>query len=574
MKTHFYQILVLIGCLFSSLVLANDCQQGDKTHIWVAPRVIKEGKPIKVVATSSSTELTELVLILPNGEVFPLNSTKNQGVPFYLAAQIKELHKGRYQLQVKQGEQVLACKEVANGDKMSEKSSAWNENYEALYSAWIEQLFDAPASDSLSFPSLEPVLRDSERNFLHNYFAANEDKGFAATPDCADFPYFLRSYFAWKMGLPFNFRSCNRGTAKSPPSCGAVTIKSDFVNKAASVTTFRSLNSVLLNDVQSGNGRTALTSDNTDFYPLALKREVMWPGTIYADPYGHVLMISKWLPQTENSAGILFAVDAQPDNSIARKRFWEGTFLFANVASAGPGFKAFRPLTRNNTLVKNAQLANYSTEQGELTPEAFYAQMAKLINPNGLNAQQAYQATLDALVEQLETRVQSVENGEAYFRKGGSTIAMPQGAAIFETVGAWEDYATPSRDMRLLIAINVLVNFPEKIVKFPELFNLTADTAEPVKAQIAQLHEQLIHEKSIHYVRSNGETQSLTVADILARQSMFEMSYNPNDCVEIRWGAAENSEEYASCKRHAPNAQRKQMVAVRQWFHETRRPTR
>ena len=209
-----------------------------------------------------------------------------------------------------------------------------------------------------------------------------------------------------------------------------------------------------------------------------------------------------------------------------------------------------------------------------MTPDEFYAQIYKLINPNGLDAQQAYEATLTTLVEQLETRVQSVENGEDYFRKGGGTIAMPNGAAIFETIGAWEDFATPSRDMRLLIAMNVLLNFPEKMLKFPELFNLTIDSALQVKSQIEQLHIDLINEKKIHYVRSNGEPWELTVAEILARKPAFEMSYNPNDCVEVRWGAKPDTEEYASCKRHAPPAQHKQMAGVREWFRDAKRPSR
>ena len=33
---------------------------------------------------------------------------------------------------------------------------------------------------------------------------------------------------------------------------------------------------------------------------------------------------------------------------------------------------------------------------------------------------------------------------------------MPDGPAIFETTGAWEDFATPSRDLRLLIAMDVV----------------------------------------------------------------------------------------------------------------------
>jgi hypothetical protein len=326
--------------------------------------------------------------------------------------------------------------------------------------------------------------------------------------------------------------------------------------------------------VHSGNGRTALASEETDFYPLALKREALLPGTIYADPYGHVLMLTKWVPQTASSPGILFAVDAQPDNSIARKRFWEGTFLFANIASAGPGFKAFRPVVNSRSVLSNGELPNYSTEQAALSPEDFYAELYKLINPNGLDAKQAYEATLTALVEQLQTRIQSVENGEAYFRKGGRTIEMPNGAAIFETIGAWEDFATPSRDMRLLIAMNVLLKFPEKVMNYPELFNLTAQSAPQMKTELEQLHEKLIGEKKIQYVRSNGKIWELSVAEILARKSAFEMSYNPNDCVEVRWGAKAGTEEYASCKRHAPAAQLKQMSAVREWFREAKRPSR
>ncbi|MEI6706433.1 MAG: hypothetical protein WCK96_04755 [Methylococcales bacterium] len=574
MKKYIYQTLVLIGCFVSYSAFSDVCQQGDKTHIWISPRVVKEGESVNVMAVSSSQTLTELVLTLPNGEKQLLKISANDGLPHYLSAQIDKIGDGHYQLEVKDKNETLACREISNGNNGKKESSVWNDDYEAFYSAWIERLFDSPVSENLSFPSLEPVLRNPERNFLHNYLSLNEDKGVPATPDCADFPYFLRSYFAWKNGLPFSFRSCNRGSAKNPPSCTSATIQTDFVNKTAPLVTFKALSNTLMNAVQSGNGRTGLNSEETDFYPVALKREVMLPGTIYADPYGHVLMLSKWIPQTENSAGILFAVDAQPDNSIARKRFWEGTFLFANVASAGPGFKAFRTITRNNALLKNNNLANYSIEQENLNPEEFYTQIYKLINPKGLDAKQAYEATLTALVEQLETRVQSVENGEDYFHKGGVTIGMPSGAAIFETVGAWEDFATPSRDMRLLIAINVLQKFPEKILKFPELFNLTAESALQVKTQIEELHEKLINEKKIHYVRSNGEPWEVTIAEILARKSAFEMSYNPNDCVEVRWGAKADTEEYASCKRHAPPAQLKQMAAVREWFRDTKRPSR
>jgi hypothetical protein len=52
----------------------------------------------------------------------------------------------------------------------------------------------------------------------------------------------------------------------------------------------------------------------------------------------------------------------------------------------------------------------------------------------------------------------------------------------------------------------------------------------------------------------------------------FEVAYNPNDCVELRWGAAEQSAEAATCRRRAPPGQRAQMETVRPWFRERRRP--
>src|SRR5206468_1299223 len=38
-------------------------------------------------------------------------------------------------------------------------------------------------------------------------------------PDCADFVYFLRAYFAFKMGLPFGYSNCSRGAGGKAPKC-------------------------------------------------------------------------------------------------------------------------------------------------------------------------------------------------------------------------------------------------------------------------------------------------------------------------------------------------------------------
>lgn len=564
---------------------AASCEETGETHIWISPLKPKADGQVKIMAVSTDGPLSELALIDSQDRRVPLQFHRRGGPPWSLVASLDGGGEGNYRVVASRDGELAACHPLSIGGAATQaRPQVWGLSTEAFYAAWIEELFGAPPGENLSFPSLEPVLRNTGRNFLHNYLGLNEDKNLPLSPDCADLPYTLRAYFAWKVGLPIAFRACGRGSVNAPPRCGAATVNTDFTRSISSQAAFKAVSRQLADAVHSGTARTGLEDESTDLYPIPLSRETLWPGTVYADPYGHVLVLVEWVPQTEDSPGILLAVDAQPDNSVTRKRFWEGTFLFANINSAGPGFKAFRPLVRtasgglrtlsNDEVVDNPGFALFSSEQDQLSPGDFYARLAKLANPRGLDPKQAYEATLDALVEQIETRVTSVDNGEAYFSKNpGSVIPMPSGAAIFQTIGPWEDYSTPSRDMRLIIAINVLNDLPEKIVLHPELFVMNGKSPEQAKAEIEQYHAKRIQERSIRYTRTDGSPWELSVAEVLARKSAYEMTYNPNDCAELRWGAKPGTEEYSTCRRHAPTEQRAKMEQYRIWFRETRRPT-
>ena len=572
--------------LVVSPVLAQEaaCDQHGGTQLWISPLNAKAGEAIKIMVVSTDGPLSELVAIDNQGQRTVLQSRRRGGPPWSLVTELVESAEGLHRIEAYRDSKFAACHEWATGKiNAQERLKDWSLSAEAFYSAWIETLFGAPPAENLSFISLQPVLRNAERNFLHNYLGQNEDNNLPLTPDCADLPYTLRAYFAWKTGLPIAFRACGRGSAKAPPRCGAPTIVSEFTRGISSQSNFTKFSRRLVDTVHSGSARTGLADESTDLYPIPMNRETLWPGTVYADPYGHILVLAEWVPQTADSPGVLLAVDAQPDNSVTRKRVWEGTMLFANTTNAGPGFKAFRPLIQtapgqwrvlsNNELSGHPEFTPYSLEQDQLTPDDFYARLAKLINPEGFDPVQAYEATLAALIEQIETRVTSVNNGEAYFRKNPrSVIPMPGGAAIFQTIGPWEDYSTPSRDMRLIIAINVLTGLPEKILRHPELFVLGNQSPAQAKAQIEQHHAQRILESSIRYTRSDGNPWELSIADVLARKPAFEMAYNPNDCAEIRWCAKTDTAEYATCHRHAPAEQRAKMEQYRAWFRETRRP--
>jgi hypothetical protein len=582
---------------------AAGCADSDEHALWTSPQQPVAGAPIKLLGVGDEDGAGELAVIAPGNQKRALTVARHPGLPGSLSAELTGGRAGSYRVVWTRGDKTVACrafevaahapKPPAVGPVVWPSTHAWDKRYENFFSAWIDLLFDAPPAASLDFRPLHQALRDGARNFLANFLGLREDDpknktAIPATPDCADLPYFLRAYFAWKLQLPFGFRDCDRGTDARPPRCSNFETNEQAPTGKDPLLAVRSFLRLVTNHVQSGSARTALDDDETDYYPVALDKKALRPGTIYADPYGHVMLVVKWVAQTPEHGGLLLAVDGQPDTSIGRKRFWEGTFLFTNdTKSAGPGFKAFRPVARGAdgklASLPNAAIggkddpahAPYSDEQGKLSQDAFYARMGKLINAQGLDAEAAYRETLDALAEQLTTRVGSVDNGEKFQKeKGGVVIPMPDGAKIFETTGPWEDYATPSRDMRLLIAMNVLLGLPDRIVKHPDLFRLGGRKPAEVKDQIAKLHASLIPTRGITYTRSDGSAQKLTVADLLARRANLEIAYNPNDCVEVRWGASEGTPEYATCARHAPPEQKAKMAEVRVWFHEAKRPPR
>jgi len=562
------------------------CTQDDVARVWTVPLRPQPGQRLEVLAVAVDGELDEVRVTDPGGKQSRLPTSRGGGPPWNLHGTVGEPARGNYRIEAARGGRVMACTEIDVGGGAGDRGSGrWDLAAQAFYAAWIERLFDAPPDESVSFPSLAPVLRDPTRNFLHDYLRAGEDERLPAEPDCADLSYFLRAYFAWKLGLPLAYRACSRGTRDSPPRCEAPTIERALTGAPAPAAIFRDLSRRIMDTITSGAGRTALQDEATDVYPVALERSALWPGTLYADPYGHTLVLVKWVPQTAGRPGLLLAVDAQPDNSVSRKRFWEGTFLFAQTPSAGPGFKAHRPVVAGGSgalrLLPNGALDGrdgtpaHSAEQGGLSPSDFYARMERLINPRGLDPEAAYDATLAALTEQIETRVTSVSNGETYMgAHPGTTVPMPSGPAIFETTGPWEDYSTPSRDMRLLIALRVLEGLPERLRRYPDLFVLRGEDPAAAAARIERIHARRIQERSISYARSDGSPWRLSLADIYARRAGLEVAYNPNDCVERRWGASPETADYATCRRQAPAEQRARMEQYRPWFREARRPPR
>jgi hypothetical protein len=230
---------------------------------------------------------------------------------------------------------------------------------------------------------------------------------------------------------------------------------------------------------------------------------------------------------------------------------------------------------QNKELNVSAGFAPFSLQQRKMESGVFYQTMERLINPKPLDPEVALMDLIQALHEQLLVRVKSVANGEAYLKSHpGTVIPMPLNAnGIFQAGGQWEDFSTPNRDLRLLIAMDAVLGFPDQVASSPNDFNISkSGSPEDIKNKLQSLLDKKVSELTISYIRTDGSLQVLTIAEILRRRAAFEMAYNPNDGIEIRWGAPENSDERATCHRQSPLNQQKAMQSVRKWFNKRLHP--
>jgi hypothetical protein len=590
---------IRVACIFLILISAYAEIQKDPEEnysILVSPVSVMPGQTFRVLVVSEKPDIeAELRSNGPSGFLTRLNKRKGGGPPYWWSATFVAEEEGSHRLWLEQGASRLVEKTILIYEKKYVESlssyiwkteNSWNREWENLYSAWIESLF-LDVEEGRSWDSLHQVLRNADRNILYNHLLLNEDDALILDPDCADNPFFFRAYFAWKLGLPYGYHACGWGDVQKAPRCGPLFTNHDYRKKGQdNLKAFQSFVRTIKNTIHSRSARTAFSDNSTDFYPLPLQREHLRPGAVFADPYGHTLMIVRWISQTENKSGQMFAVDAQPDGTIGIRRFWEGQFLFSTDQVIGePGFKAFRPLIKENgkpRLLTNKEIAdsqdygNFSLQQKNMSPQIFYDTMDSLINPHPLDPVKAFKELHEAVHERLQARAKAVANGERYMKETNfEVISMPSGSRIFQTSGPWENYSTPARDMRLLIALDVLTDFPAKVMRKQEAFSISGSKKpEELRAELIDFHWKWAEEITITYTRSSGQQQTLSLADILKRMEKLEMAYNPNDSVEIRWGADEESDEFTSSKRRAPAYQRQKMESYRKWFKDRIFPTR
>lgn len=411
----------------------------------------------------------------------------------------------------------------------------WSRTLEDEYSQFVERLGQAVAQRRCR--RLDVCLRDPQSNLL---FDPQTDPNLTLNVDCGDLPYVLRGYFSFKRRLPFAFVCDVRGEGDDHRYMAHVTpVRSCSWRQYASP---RSVLRSMTGEIHSGMYRMAPEIEGSDFYPLAINRRAVRPGTVYYDPNGHVLVVAE-----VRADGVIYLMDGHPDGSLTWKRFGQAFALGGR--GQGGGFKGFRPLRLvDNQIVRagNAELSDFdgqsqwdrSLRQSNAAREGGYHGWVRTMLAEAAARPDPvldFREQLRALCEDIGDRVEAVELAiGARMHKRPHPGELPWN--IYGTVGDWELHATPSRDARLKAA-------------FREMHE-SAASLPPDSPLLLQLRAAWVEESAqlacrFTYRNSLGQPVALSLDDVLVR--LFRMSFDPYHCPELRWGAPEGSTEIATC---------------------------
>ncbi|GAA0571038.1 hypothetical protein [Rhizomicrobium electricum] len=409
-----------------------------------------------------------------------------------------------------------------------------------------------------------------------NPFAASDPPSRRFESDCADLPYVLRFYFAWKRGLPFSYAS-----AVAPRDGSADDIRySRMGNKVSARTDVRSGRNALeaiarlRADISTATYRIHPDLDGTDLYSPAIKPGSIRPGTVVYDTAGHVAIVYRVDPD-----GRVHSFDAHTDFTLTQMTF---DVRFARMRpSQGSGFKNWRPLRLTGAeraadgslrgghveIAANKDIADFSTEQfygtGPRPADAAWASGPFTVNGERLDFYDFVRARLagklmfhpvrevaemtGSLCNDLQYRAAAVDLSRALASRP-HPVRLPRN--IYGTDGDWEMFSTPSRDARLKTAFKYLRDTAQRFVEMDRKGDRThlAYSGTDLPADLLKAYRRAAAACTISYHRSDGSTVSLSFGE--ARARLFALSFDPYHCPERRWGA-HDPRELATCREDA-----------------------
>ena len=475
----------------------------------------------------------------------------------------------------------------------------WTEEHERIFGLFVAQLGRAVRAKKYTY------LREYMQDPAANAYAHTDPHGVIYYADCADFPYFLRAYFAFKNQLPMSAVAQVAVSGKpyaSLPDRDADLEKSrldnspygNLIQARGNVNVPRKIGGEinfinylvrLFDTVSTRTFRVGPLSPNysmSDVYPVKIDSHGIRPGTIVHST-GHLLVVFE-----VDKKGVVHAIDAHPDGSVSYQIIKPST-LQRSRPDQGLGFFKFRPLKLVN-YTKGRNTALYGGKIVAATDEELYAKglysldqwygAGSNIAPGTAVSPTQYQGTfkkpgffdyvasqlrdrnfvttpedeveslLSSLCDEMQQRMKDVDT--ALTAKGNNMNLKPHPSElpqnIWSTSGDWEDFSSPGRDGRMKASVYDIAR--SAVSKF-KLAKSGADPGIRFNGSVTE-YQTVIRAKlkamdqkcPISYTKSNGQKQALTFNGVVNR--LNKMSFDPYHCAEKRWGASGN--EMKTCK--------------------------
>jgi len=447
------------------------------------------------------------------------------------------------------------------------RSDRWSEADEKDYGSFIAELGESGCA------TVDACLHDP-----HNPFRGTDPPGTVFESDCADFPYYLRFYFAWKRGLPFSYQSGveSRGAANDlrySLNGNKVTGRQSPAeeNKGGYAILYE-----LRDAISSASYRIHPELEEPyeqDFYSPVLRPGSIRPGTVIYDPNGHLATVWK----VERNGRVRY-LDAHPDYSVTRGYY---DLRFARSSPGmGAGFKNWRPqrlkgasrgadgVLHGGRIVpaSNDAIADYSLEQfygngPRPAEDSQWNQGVFTLNKEMLDYYDFVRAELAGgtlLFDPLREVADMVDSNcdDLHYRAQAVDLAIQVGLDkqpeperlppnIYGTEGDWETYSTPSRDARLKTAFKELRDSVARFLWMAARHDKKlAYRGSNLAADLLAVYDRHAAQCRVFYRRTDGSRLGLGYEEVRAR--LFDLSFDPYQCVERRWGAS-SGKEFATC---------------------------
>ena len=399
--------------------------------------------------------------------------------------------------------------------------------------------------------------------------------------DCADFPYMLRAYYAWKNGLPFAYVSAVSGKGADIRFEGGnrPSSRRELIDRGGGLPALQILQQIH-EGVWSATYRTHPGQQGgilPDFYSPKMQPGTIRPGTAIYDVNGHVGIVY----DIEEDGRIAY-MEAHPDFTVTRSVF--GAQFGQSPARLGGGIKNWRPLklvgakNAGGRLVgghfefaENNEIPDFSLEQytgnvpgtfgdGDNARFAynnvelgFYEYVRVAVSGGKMTYNPVYElrSTMRTLCNDLKDRALYVDMAIR-----DRINLKPHPARLPDNIytasdAEWESYSTPSRDARIKTAFAQLYIDMQKMIFFWEQRDprIVYDGLF-LKEDLQKMYAEEASACSIAYANSRRQPVTLGFDDIVKR--LFLMDFDPYHCIERRWGAG--GAELATCTEDATKA--------------------